>query len=212
MKKGNSVNIIINLSNTSFESIHSAREIGITISREVIGISSRSIRSAHRGDYTGAQKLIDEALVKIKLAKPKIVKVSSDINTTFLLDSEKEVCEAIMFMSFVSGKQVPKKYLKIFSPSSWLKGMAEAASELRRTALDRIRDNSVKESEGYLNIMNDVVDMLESVDFPEGVTSGLRRTTDQLRSVVERTRGDITIALERKELEKSIESLKKDLN
>jgi translin len=212
MKKGNSVNTIINLSNASFESIHSAREIGITVSREVIGISSRSIRSAHRGDYIVAQKLIDEALVKIKSAKPKIVKVSSEINTTFLLDSEKEVCEAIIFMSFVSGNQVPKKYLKIFSPSSWLKGMAEAASELRRTALDKIRDNSVKESEGYLNIMNDVVDMLESVDFPEGVTAGLRRTTDQLRSVVERTRGDITIALERKELEKSIESLRKDLN
>ena len=212
MKKGNSVNTIINLSNASFESIHSAGEIGITVSREVIGISSRSIRSAHRGDYIVAQKLIDEALVKIKSAKPKIVKVSSEINTTFLLDSEKEVCEAIIFMSFVSGNQVPKKYLKIFSPSSWLKGMAEAASELRRTALDKIRDNSVKESEGYLNIMNDVVDMLESVDFPEGVTAGLRRTTDQLRSVVERTRGDITIALERKELEKSIESLRKDLN
>ena len=89
--------------------------------------------------------------------------------------------------------------------------MAEAASELRRSALDRIRSNSVSDSEKYLDTMNEIVDMLESVDFPEGVTSGLRRTTDQLRSVVERTRGDITIALERKDLEKSIESLKRDL-
>ena len=60
--------------------------------------------------------------------------------------------------------------------------------------------------------MNEVVDVLESVDYPEGVTTGLRRTTDQLRSVVERTRGDITIALERKELERSINSLKEELN
>ena len=89
--------------------------------------------------------------------------------------------------------------------------MAEAASELRRTALDKIRDNEVSESEKYLEIMNEVVDVLESVDFPEGVTAGLRRTTDQLRSVVERTRGDITIALERKELEISINSLKEEL-
>ena len=90
--------------------------------------------------------------------------------------------------------------------------MAEAASELRRSALDKIRENNVLESEKYLEIMNEVVDVLESVDYPEGVTTGLRRTTDQLRSVVERTRGDITIALERKELERSINSLKEELN
>ena len=90
--------------------------------------------------------------------------------------------------------------------------MAEAASELRRSALDKIRENNVLESEKYSEIMNEVVDVLESVDYPEGVTTGLRRTTDQLRSVVERTRGDITIALERKELERSINSLKKELN
>lgn len=207
-----SINKITKISNASFMKIHNVREIGLSGSREIIGLSSRSIRAAHRGDYKESQKLIDEGYKKLRLIKPKVVKVSSEINSTFILDGEKELCEAIFFISFISNKIVPSKYNNFFSPSSWLKGMAEAASELRRSALDKIRDNKVNTSEMYLKIMNEVVDVLESVDFPEGVTSGLRRTTDQLRSVVERTRGDITIALERKELENSIESLRKDLN
>ena len=196
-------------SNLLFKKIHESREIGLKTSREIIGISSRSIRAAHRGEYKESQKLIDEGIKKLKSVKPKIIKHSSDMNSTFLLDGEKELCEAIFFISFTSNKIIPLKYIDSFSPSSLLKGMAEAASELRRSALDKIRENNVLESEKYLEIMNEV---LESVDYPEGVTTGLRRTTDQLRSVVERTRGDITIALERKELERSINSLKEELN
>ena len=206
-----SIKKVTTLSNSMFKDIHKSREIGLKISREIIGISSRSIRAAHRGEFKESQKLIDEGIRKLKSVKPKVIKYSSDINSTFMLDGEKELCEAIFFICFTSNKVVPSKYFNIFSPSSLLKGMAEAASELRRSALDKIRDNEVIESEKYLEIMNGVVDVLESVDFPEGVTAGLRRTTDQLRSVVERTRGDITIALERKELEISINSLKEEL-
>ena len=206
-----SIKKVTTLSNSMFKDIHKSREMGLKISREIIGISSRSIRAAHRGEYKESQNLIDEGIKKLKSVKPKVIKHSSDINSTFMLDGEKELCEAIFFISFTSNKVVPSKYINIFSPSSLLKGMAEAASELRRTALDKIRDNEVSESEKSLEIMNEVVDVLESVDFPEGVAAGLRRTTDQLRSVVERTRGDITIALERKELEISINSLKEEL-
>ena len=207
-----SIKKVTKSSNLMFKDIHESREIGLKISREIIGISSRSIRAAHRGEHKESQKLIDEGIKKLKSVKPKIIKHSSDMNSTFMLDGEKELCEAIFFISFTSNKSIPSKYIDSFSPSSLLKGMAEAASELRRSALDKIRDNEVLESEKYLKIMNEVVDVLESVDFPEGVTAGLRRTTDQLRSVVERTRGDITIALERKELERSINSLKEELN
>ena len=58
-----------------------------------------------------------------------------------------------------------------------------------------------QEENKYLGIMNEVTDLLETIDFPEAVTGGLRRTTDQLRSVVERTRGDVTLSLDRKKLE-----------
>ena len=87
-------------SNLLFKKIHESREIGLKTSREIIGISSRSIRAAHRGEYKESQKLIDEGIKKLKSVKPKIIKHSSDMNSTFLLDGEKELCEAIFFISF----------------------------------------------------------------------------------------------------------------
>ncbi len=198
--------------NNKFKKIHQAREVGLSLSREIIGISSRSIRSAQRKDFKNAEKLIDDGIKKLNLANKKLKSFSSDINTTFFLDGEKELCEAIFFLSFVSSYKIPPSKIVLFSPSSLLKGMAEAASELRRTSLDNIRENNLKVSEDYLNIMNEVVDILESIDYPEGVTQGLRRTTDQLRSVVERTRGDITIALQRNQLEEKIETFLKKID
>ena len=188
-----------------FKKIHQSREIGLALSREIIGISSRSIRAAQRKDFKNSEKLINEGLKKLNSAQKSIKKFASDFNTTFFLDGEKELCEAIFFLSFVSKYEYSSKKMDLFSPSSILKGMAEAASELRRTSLDSIRENNLAKSEDYLLIMNEVVDLLESIDYPEGVTQGLRRTTDQLRSVVERTRGDITIALQRNQLEEKIE-------
>ena len=188
-----------------FKKIHQSREIGLALSREIIGISSRSIRAAQRKDFKNSEKLINEGLKKLNSAQKSIKKFASDFNTTFFLDGEKELCEAIFFLSFVSKYEYSSKKMELFSPSSILKGMAEAASELRRTSLDSIRENNLAKSEDYLLIMNEVVDLLESIDYPEGVTQGLRRTTDQLRSVVERTRGDITIALQRNQLEEKIE-------
>ena len=198
--------------NSKFKKIHLARELALSLSREIIGISSRSIRSAQRKDFKNAEKLINEGIKKLNSANKKLKSISLDINTTFFLDGEKELCEAIFFLSFVSSYKITSTKLDLFSPSSLLKGMAEAASELRRTSLDNIRENNLEMSENYLDIMNEVVDLLESIDYPEGVTQGLRRTTDQLRSVVERTRGDITIALQRNQLEEKIETFLKKID
>ena len=89
--------------------------------------------------------------------------------------------------------------------------MAEASSELRRTSLDSIRKSNYELADNYLGIMNEVTDLLETIDFPEAVTGGLRRTTDQLRSVVERTRGDVTLSLDRKKLENQLKDFKDTL-
>ena len=214
MQKNKSYNIkkITKEVNSKFKKIHQSRETGLSLSREIIGISSKSIRSAQRKDFKSSESLINEGLKKLNASQKKLKNYSSDINTTFFLDGEKELCEAIFFLSFVSNYKLTSSKIDLFSPSSLLKGMAEAASELRRTSLDNIRANNLKLSENYLDVMNEVVDLLESIDYPEGVTQGLRRTTDQLRSVVERTRGDITIALQRNQLEGKIKSFLKKID
>ena len=78
---------------------------------------------------------------------------------------------------------------------AYLNGMAEAASELRRQALDSLRKADNDEAERMLRVMDDVYSLLVTIDYPDALTGGLRRTTDALRAVIERTRGDVTNAL-----------------
>ena len=115
-------------------------------------------------------------------------------NAGFLHDAEKEYVEAVLTAAMVAGTPVPGPDVLDVRIPAWLNGLAEAASELRRHALDRLRDGQLDEAERLLQAMDDVYDALVAVDHPDALTGGLRRTTDALRAVVERTRGDVTLA------------------
>ena len=82
--------------------------------------------------------------------------------------------------------------------------MAEAASELRRQVLDRLRENDLPRAEYLLGTMDDIYSALVTVDFPDAITGGLRRTTDALRAVLERTRGDVTMAATQGRVERAL--------
>ncbi len=89
----------------------------------------------------------------------------------------------------------------------YLNGMAEAASELRRHTLDCLRADRLARAEDLLSLMDEVYGLLVTVDYPDAVTGGLRRSTDALRTViVERTRGDLTHALVAQRLRAAIDS------
>ncbi len=108
-------------------------------------------------------------------------------------------------MAFISGAPLPTPTELGVSGPSWLKGLAEAASELRRHALDRLRDGDLERAEALLGMMDDVYSALMTVDFPDAITSGLRRTVDALRAVTERTRGDVTTTAVQDRLQRALE-------
>ena len=91
-------------------------------------------------------------------------------------------------------------------PTAWMRGLAEGASELRRHLLDRLRDGDLTRGEELLAAMDDVYDLLLTVDYPDALTHGLRRTLDQLRAVLERSRGDVTTTVIQSRLQQAIES------
>ncbi len=113
----------------------------------------------------------------------------------FLHDAEKEFAEAVLAAALVAGDPLPGHREMGVSAPAWLNGLAEAASELRRYLLDRLRAGELAEGERLLGAMDDVYDLLTSIDFPDALTGGLRRTTDALRAVLERTRSDLTLTL-----------------
>jgi translin len=119
-------------------------------------------------------------------------------------DALKEMCEAHITYALVSGEKVPApKELRAESPA-YLNGLAEAAGELRRYVLDRLRKGDVAVSERLLAGMDEIYSLLITVDFPDAVTGGLRRNTDMVRGVLERTRGDLTTAVRQEEMKAAL--------
>jgi translin len=112
----------------------------------------------------------------------------------FLHDAEKEYAEARLTQAMVDGSPLPGAAELDVGVPAWLNGLAEAASELRRHLLDRLRQGELDRAESLLGVMEDAYDMLVTIDYPDAITAGLRRTVDALRGVLERSRGDVTTA------------------
>lgn len=181
---------------------HEAREAGLRISREVIRLSANAIRAVHRHALDEAASLIDQASERLEEADA-IRGQSPDIYYSgFLADARKEYAEANITLALISGNPIPQAEALGVEMSSYLNGMGEVIGELRRYLLDSLRRNETGRCEELMQVMDDIYSLLVTVDFPEGVTGGLRRTTDAMRGVLERTRGDLTITLRQLELEK----------
>ncbi len=181
---------------------HEARESGLRISREVIRLSANAIRAVHRHDLDEAASLIAQASQRLVEAET-IRERSPDIYYSgFLADARKEYAEANITLALISGNSIPQAEGLGVEMSSYLNGMGEVIGELRRYVLDSLRRNETGRCEELMQVMDDIYSLLVTVDFPEGVTGGLRRTTDAMRGVLERTRGDLTITQRQLELEK----------
>jgi translin len=123
----------------------------------------------------------------------------------FLHDAEKEYAEAVLTGALVGGLGLPDHESVGVGLPAWLNGLAEAASELRRHLLDRLRAGDTSMAEQLLAVMEDVYEALVAVDYPDAVTGGLRRTADALRAVLERTRSDVTTTLLHVRLQTALE-------
>lgn len=174
---------------------HGAREQAIAASRALIRQCANSIRAAHRGEFAEAERLLGEAGVFVAQIDAA-TRGKPDIRFAgYTQDALKEYVEANLVLAFLAGREPPAAAALGVEGAAYLNGLAEAASELRRAILDGLRRGEVARGETLLQLMDDVYSALVTVDYPDAVTGGLRRTTDALRGVVERTRGDMTAAL-----------------
>ena len=189
------------------EARHRAREITLTACRATIQASARAIRAVHRGEYDAARHSIAEARVALAEADTALAGHDDIRHAGFLRDATKEYVEANLTLAFVTHAPMPTAAELGAEPAAYLNGMAEAASELRRQVLDRLREDRLDEAESLMTVMDDVYTLLVTIDYPDAMTGGLRRTTDALRAVLERTRGDLTTTIVAARLQSSIERL-----
>lgn len=190
----------------AFEDKHHAREVTIAASRKAIQACAKSIRATHRGEYEIAEELATEARDHLTEADEALVG-HPDVRTTGpLYDAKKELAEAWLTLALVRDRELPDPDELKIDIAPYCNGLAEAASELRRQLLDRLRSGDMSRAETLMGAMDDIYSLLVTIDYPDGVTGGLRRTTDALRAVLERTRGDLTTAMVAARLQGAIES------
>jgi len=172
-----------------------ARERALVASRSVIRLSANSIRAAHRGEFDRAGELLDEAAGVRDEAVAALEGHGDIYHAGFLHDAQKEYAEARTTLALVSGGTIPTPQSLGVEYPAYLNGIAEAVGELRRMLLDRLRRGEYDGCEAILGAMDDIYSVLVTIDFPDAMTGGLRRTTDQTRGILERTRGDLTMAI-----------------
>ena len=178
-----------------------AREQALSVSREVIRCSANAIRGVHRGQFDEARNVIDQAARRLEETESMRLQNPEIYFAGFLADARKEFSEANITLAVISGGAIPRPDDLGIDPASFLNGLAEVIGELRRYILDALRRDYFDRCQELMDVMDEIYSILMTVDFPEAVTGGLRHSTDQMRGVLERTRGDLTMALRQSKLE-----------
>ncbi len=188
------------------EAKNAARELALANSRTTIRHCAHSIRASHRGELDTARELLRVAGDLVAATQNELLSLQPDIYWAgYVQDAQKEYAEASIVYAVIAGEPVPSASDLHVEPAAYLNGLGEAAGEMRRYVLDRIRHGEVERCEQVLSIMEDIYSLLVTVDFPDAITDGLRRTTDMVRGVLERTRGDVTFAIQQRQLTQALE-------
>jgi translin len=186
---------IVDAIRQQFEAKNAARDAALQRSRTVIRFCANAIRAVHRGDVADSAALLATARSAAAEMVADLAEYPDLYHAGYTQDALKELVEAHVTYNLITSGELPAPEQLDVEPAAYLKGVAEAASEMRRHALDLMRQNRLERAEEILGYMDEVYAQLVTVDFPDAITAGLRRTTDMLRGVLERTRGDLTTAL-----------------
>ena len=177
------------------------REEALQVSREVIRLSANSIRASHREEFDEACELKSQARKKVDETRQMLRDKREIYYTGYVQDAQKEYAESELTYAIIREMPFPPQSELGVEAPAYLNGLAEAIGESRRHVLDVMRKGDMERAERILTIMDDVYYILITFDYPDAVTQGLRRQTDMVRGVLERTRGDLTILQEQHRLE-----------
>jgi translin len=191
---------------------HAARERALPKSRATIRYCANSIRATHRHEFHVAEELMAQAAALLAEMEEDLHDHQDIYFAGFVQDAQKEYAEAIAFSSLTRHRPLPTAEDLSIGWSAYLNGLAEAVGELRRYVLDQLRHGNFTECETFLRYMDDIYALLTSVDYPDAITAGLRRTTDATRGILEKTRGDLTTAVSQGQLQQSMLALQKELH
>jgi translin len=195
-----------------FDARTSARDLALAQARQLTRACSLAIRAVHRDDVDTMKNQLAEASQLADTLRSSLAKFPDLFYAGYTQDALKEFVEANVTCALIRNEPLQTLEDLLVEPSTYLNGLAEVVGELRRRTLDILRHGYSQEAERLLGIMDEIYSVLVTMDYPDAITNGLRRQTDLARSIIEKTRGDITFSLRGEHLEKSIGKLIDQLN
>ena len=195
-----------------FDLTTAAREQALPAARRSIRASGNAIRAIHRLEFDRAAELIEESRAALRGGLDAVADHPAVRFAGYLQDAQKEYAEANITLAVVTGAALPTPESLDIEDAPFLNGMAEAIGEARRRVLDILRTGEVDEGERLLGDMEDMYGVLVTIDYPDAITLNLRRSTDVARSLIEKTRGDLSIAFVQRDLHDALDRHARELS
>lgn len=195
----------------SFDARNAARDEALAVCRILTRHSAHAIRAIHRNEHAVATEHLSEAAKLAANLRTSLAIYPDLFYSGYTQDALKEFSEASITYALIENQPLPTPEDLEVEFATYLNGLAEVTGELRRKCMDILRQGYSSEAERLLTCMDDIYAVLVTIDYPDAITNGLRRHTDLVRGIVERTRGDLTISLREQHLEKALEDVAKKL-
>jgi len=188
-----------------FDAKTAARERALPAARRSIRSSANAIRAVHRGEFELSRELMDESHAALREGLEGLGDHADVRYAGYLLDAEKEYAEARLTYALVTAEPLPSPTELGVGDAPFLNGVAETIGEGRRHILDLLRLGEAERAERVLGDLEDLYGVLVTMDYPDAITMNLRRSTDVARSLIEKTRGDLSIAFVQRDLHDALE-------
>jgi len=198
-------------SRAELDSKNTAREQALRWSRELVRTCATSIRAIHRHEFRSADELIEQAHGLNRQICVALAEHADLYWAGYVQDAQKELAEACCTYALVNGSQLPEPVALGIAPAAFLNGLGEAVGEVRRYVLDLLRRGETDACEPLLGAMDEIYSLLVTLDYPDALTGGLRRTTDNTRGILEKTRGDLTLALRQEALVAALQAVERSV-
>lgn len=174
---------------------HGARERALPKSRAAIRLCANAIRAVHRDEFDAAARLLTEAGGLLRDMATDLRGHLDIFYAGFVADAQKEYAEAALTRALIRRDPLPAPEELGVEWAPYLNGLGESVGELRRYVLDRLRRGELEGCESLLADMDEIYVLLITLDYPDAITGNLRRTTDSVRGILEKTRGDLTLGV-----------------
>ncbi len=191
----------------SFETRTQRRDQALLLSRQITRLAAQSIRATHRREHDQAHEFLRQAGDLVNQVKESLAAFPDLYHTGYTQDGIKEYVEATITSALILNESLPGPEDLGVEDATYLNGLAEVPGELRRCCLDILRQGYSAEAERLLACMDEIYTVLVTMDFPDAITQGLRRQTDLVRGILERTRADLTLSLREEQVKTAMQGL-----